>query len=257
MYSFRLSRAGLPVVRLKVMLWGQRDVRQYSQSCSANKEVETGMNPRSCISKCLTIPSPWHCPLDTNIFSNRGSVCEHSNGNQSQSIHKPPVVSWSGWGRWWWWCLTSYPFVVVQLLSCVWLCNPMELPHARLTCPSPSPRVCTNSCPLSGWYNPTISSSVAPFSSCLQFFPASVSFLMSWLFASGGQSIGASALASVLPVNIRGWFPAPLEFFKERGPQMASFEAKIQFCSRHDASWAVGKYHLYSPLLNSEQAVLV
>ena len=133
MYSLRLSRAGLPVVRLKVMIWGQRDIRQYSQSCSANKEVETGMKPRSCISKCLTIPSPWHCPLDTNIFSNRGSVCEHSNGNQSQSIHKPPVVSWSGWGRWWWWCLTSCPFVVVQLLSCVWLCDS----HGLAACQAP------------------------------------------------------------------------------------------------------------------------
>ena len=85
------------------------------------------MKPRSCISKCLTIPFPWHCPLDSSIFSNRGSVCEHSDGNQSQSIHRPPVVSWSRWGRWWWWCLTSCPFVVVdQLLSCVWLCDPMD-----------------------------------------------------------------------------------------------------------------------------------
>ena len=74
----------------------------------------------------------------------------------------------------------------------------------------PSPGVCSNSRPLSRWCYPTISSSVIPFSSCLQSFPASGSFLMSWLFISGGQSIGASASASVLPVTIQGWFPLGL-----------------------------------------------
>ena len=78
---------------------------------------------------------------------------------------------------------------------------------ARLPCPSPSPRAFSNSCPLSRWCHPAISSSVVPFSSCPQSFPASGSFLMSRLFASGGQSIGASALASVLPMNSQGWFP--------------------------------------------------
>ena len=80
------------------------------------------------------------------------------------------------------------------------------LKQARLPCPSLSPRVWSNSCPLSWRCHPTISSSVAPFSSCLQSFPASESFLMSQFFASGGQSIGTSALESVLPMNIQGWF---------------------------------------------------
>ena len=75
----------------------------------------------------------------------------------------------------------------------------------KLTCPLPFPGVCSNSCPLNQWCHPTISSSVIPFSSCLQSFPASRSFLMNWLFASCGQYIGASA--SVLPMNIQGWFP--------------------------------------------------
>ena len=75
---------------------------------------------------------------------------------------------------------------------------------------SPSPRACSNSCPLSQWYHPTISSSVVPFSSCLQAFPASGDFLMSWLFASDGQSIGASTSGSVLPMNIQDWFPLGL-----------------------------------------------
>ena len=87
---------------------------------------------------------------------------------------------------------------------------PHELQHTRLPCPSLSPRVCLNSCPLSRWCHPTISSAVIPFSSCPQSFPASGSFPMSWLFAFGGQSIGASALASVLPMNIQGWFPLGL-----------------------------------------------
>ena len=84
---------------------------------------------------------------------------------------------------------------------------PHGLQHARPPCPSATPRVYPNSCPLSQWYHPTISSSVIPFSSCLQSFPASGSFPMSRHFASGGQSIGALASASVLPMNIQDWFP--------------------------------------------------
>ena len=84
--------------------------------------------------------------------------------------------------------------------------QPHGLQHARLTCPSLSTGVCSNSCPLSRWCHPTISSFVALFS-CLQSFPALGSFPRSWLFASGGQSIGASASASVLPMNIHGCFP--------------------------------------------------
>ena len=85
--------------------------------------------------------------------------------------------------------------------------RPHGLQHARLPCPSPTPRAYSNSCPLSQWCHPTISSSVIPFSSCLQSFPASGSFPVSQFFASGGQSIGVSALASVLLMNIQGWFP--------------------------------------------------
>ena len=79
--------------------------------------------------------------------------------------------------------------------------------HARLPCPSSSPEVWLNSCPLSRWYHPTISSSVVPFSSCHQSFPASGSFQMSQLFASCGQSIGVSASGSVPPMNTQDWSP--------------------------------------------------
>ena len=84
------------------------------------------------------------------------------------------------------------------------------LQHARPSCPSPSPRVCSNSCPLSQWCHPTILSSIIPFSSCLQSFPASGSFLKSQFFVSDGQSIGASPSVLVLPINIHGWFPLGL-----------------------------------------------
>ena len=84
--------------------------------------------------------------------------------------------------------------------------QPHGLQHARLPCPSLSLRACSSSCPLSWWSHSTISSSVIPFSSCLRSFPASGSFLISRLFASSGQSIGASASASVLPVSIQDWF---------------------------------------------------
>ena len=85
--------------------------------------------------------------------------------------------------------------------------RPHEPQHARPPCPSPTPRVHPNPCPLSQWCHPTILSSVIPFSSCPQSFPASGSFPMSQLFSSGGQSIGVSALASVLPMNIQDRFP--------------------------------------------------
>ena len=84
------------------------------------------------------------------------------------------------------------------------------LQHARLPCPSPTPGAYSNSCPSSWWCHPTISSSVIPFSSCLQSFPASVSFSKGQFFASGGQSIGVSASALVLPMNIQDWFPLGL-----------------------------------------------
>ena len=80
----------------------------------------------------------------------------------------------------------------------------------QASCPSPTPGAYSNSCPLSWWWHPTISSSVVPFSFCLQSFPESGSFPVSQLFASGGQNIGVSASSSVLPMNIKGWFPIGL-----------------------------------------------
>ena len=103
----------------------------------------------------------------------------------------------------------SIRFSSVQSLASDSL-RPHGLQHARLPCPSPTPGAYSNSCPLSQWCVPTISSSVISFSSCLQSFPASGSFPMNQFFTSGGQSIGTSASASVLPMNILDWFPLGL-----------------------------------------------
>ena len=97
----------------------------------------------------------------------------------------------------------------VQLSSSV-VCKslrPHGLQHTRLLCSPPTPRACSHSCPLCPWGHPTVSSSFIPFSSCLQSFPESGSFLRNQFFTTGGQSIGASASASVLPMNIQDWFP--------------------------------------------------
>ena len=100
--------------------------------------------------------------------------------------------------------LFSFQFSRSVLSDSLW---PDEPQYVRPPCPSPTPRVHPNPCPLNQWCHPTISSSVIPFFSCPQSFPASGSFQMSQFFASGGQSIGVSASASVLPVNIQVWFP--------------------------------------------------
>ena len=102
---------------------------------------------------------------------------------------------------------SSVQFSHSVMSNCLWSHG---LWHTRPPCPLPTPGVYSNSCPLSQWCHPTISSSVIPFSSCLQSFPASGSFPVSQFFTSGGQRIGVSASASVLPMNIQGWFPLEL-----------------------------------------------
>ena len=103
-----------------------------------------------------------------------------------------------------------HSFVVLQLLSQVRLCNPMDCSMPGFPVVHQIPGACSKSCPLSQWCHPIISSSVVPFFSCLQSFPVSGSFLVSQLFVSSGQSIGVSTTASVVPVDILGWFPLGL-----------------------------------------------
>ena len=124
------------------------------------------------------------------------------------------------------------------------------LQHTRLPCPSLFPRVYSNSCPLSWWCHPTISSSVIPFSSCPQSFPTAMSFPMSQLFTSGGQNIGDSASASVLPINIQGWFHLRLTvlmFLPSKGPPRLFHSTTIQ---KHQFLWHTAFFmvqlsHLY------------
>ena len=119
------------------------------------------------------------------------------------------------WKKCTWYEGSSVQFSSIQF-SCSAVSNslrPYELQHARLPCLSPTPGVYPSPCPLSWWCHPTISSTIVLFSSCPQSFPGSVSFQMSQLFASGGQSIGVSASTSVLPVNTQDWSPLLLLFF--------------------------------------------
>ena len=115
---------------------------------------------------------------------------------------------------------------------------PTMQPHGcsmpGLSCPSLSPGGCSNSCPLSRWCHPIISSSVVPFSSCLQSFPASGSFPMSWLFTWGSHNTGASASASVPPMNIQGWFPLGLTgviLLQSRGLSRVFSNTTVRKCS--------------------------
>ena len=127
--------------------------------------------------------------------------------------------------------------------------QPHGLPNTRLPCPSPSPGVCSNSCPSSQWCHPTISSSVFPFSSCLQSFPASGSFLMSQLFTSGGKSIRASA--SVLPMNFQDWFPLGWTGWislKSKGLSRVFFNTivqKHQFFGTQPSLWSNSHIHIW------------
>ena len=146
----------------------------------------------------------WKQPQEHRIrervqtsFKMGTSELEHCR-EKTQKLHPLASIPWEH--------LHSPRFSSAQSLSRVYL-RPHGLQHARLPYLSPTPVTCSNSCPLSRWCHPTISSSVIPFSSCLQSFPTSGSFPMSQFFASGGQSIRVSASASVVPMDIQDWFP--------------------------------------------------
>ena len=134
---------------------------------------------------------------------------------------------------------------------------PRGLQPASLPCGSPTPRACSSSCPFSWWYHTTTSSSVVPFSACLQYFPASGSFPVSQFFASGGQSIGASSSASVLPMNIQVRFPLGLTglislLSKGLSRVFSSTTVwKHQFFSTQPSLWSSS--HIYTWLLVKPQ----
>ena len=139
----------------------------------------------------------------------------------------------------------SKDIIKVQFSSATQTCptlQPHGLQHARLPCPSPIPRASSNSCPSSQWCHPTISFSIIPLSSCLQSFLASGSFPMSQFFTLGGQSIGASASGSVLPMNIQSWFPLGLtDLILSKGLSRFFFSTIVwrhQFCGPQPSLWS-------------------
>ena len=122
--------------------------------------------------------------------------------------------------------------------------------HSRLSCPSSTSGACLNSYLSSQWFHPTISSSVIPFFSCLQSFPASGSFPMSQFFASGGQSIGISASASVFPVNIQDWFPLGWTglILQSKGVSRVFFNTAVQkhqFFGTQLSLWSNSHFHTW------------
>ena len=164
-------------------------VKAETACCWEHLCARNGFNNFITWFPCNSEKTPWSSPkLNQKWFSTAGGVA---------CLHLSILFQ----------CLFVC-YTVTQLSDSL---RPHGLQHTRLPCPSLSPRVCPNSCPLNRWCHSTISSSVAPFSSCSGSYPASGSFPMNQLFESGGQSIGASASASasasVLPMNIQAWFP--------------------------------------------------
>ena len=129
--------------------------------------------------------------------------------------------------------------------------QPHEPQHARPPCPSPTPRAYSNSCPLSQWYHPTISSSVIPLPSCFLSFPALGYFQMSQFFTSGSQSIGVSASVSVLPMNVQDWFPLGwtswISLQSNRLPRIFSNTTilKHQFFGAQLSLWSSSHIHVW------------
>ena len=131
------------------------------------------------------------------------------------------------------------------------LCSPMDYSMPGFSSPPPSPKACSNSCPLSWWCHPTTSSPAAFFSFCLQSFPASRSFPMSWLFTSGGQSFRASTSAPVLPMNIQDYFPLRLTgliSLQSKGLSRVFSNTTVrehQFFGAQSSSWSSSHIHTW------------
>ena len=180
-------------------------------------------------------------------------VCYHSHSCFYLALHWPcPTIILSlaafcsNQSLGWWGCIIYNLFFCHSVVSnFLW---PHGLQHTRLPCPSPFPRVSSNSYPLSWWFCLTILSSVISFSSCLQSFQASGSFPISWVFASGGQSIGASASTFILPMNIQDSFPLGLTSLislQSKDSQESSLTPQFKSISSSAPSF------LYGPTLTS------
>ena len=155
--------------------------RQGKKKKKKNKKCRQAPGPQAYIFKCFQL---WNI---LSLYNHTGCAFLMP----KYQFHQSKYIS-------------SVQFSCSVMSDSLW---PHGLQHTRPPCPSPAPGIYSNTCPLNPWCHPTISSSVIPFSSCLQSFPASGSFQMSQFFSSGGQSIRVSASASVLPMNIQDRFP--------------------------------------------------
>ena len=178
---------------LRVPWTTRRSNQSILKEISPEYSLEGLMRGGFLVSGCLTLSSEACISLYTFIQTKK----------ELQNDYERIIWKWLDLGF-----MTEMVMISVQFSHSVMSDSgtPWTAAH-QASCPSPTPRACSNSCPLSQWCHATISSSVVPFSSCLQSFPASGSFPMSQLFTSGGPSIGVSASASVLPMNIQDWFP--------------------------------------------------
>ena len=192
--------------------------------------------------------SPRNLELMTGqAWRGQGMCTWPSNQEGFRQVDGPSIRRHQGW----WVQLCAW---TTLLFSCSVVSDsfwPLGLQHTMLSCPSPSPRVCSNSCPLNWWCHPTISSSVSPFSSRLQSFPTSGSFPVSHFFASGVQSIGASASASNFPINIQGWLPLGLTgliSLQSKGLSRVFFSTTVQkhqFFSVQPSLWSNSHIHTW------------
>ena len=189
----------------------------------SNQVVSNSLWPHGVQLPCPDLPAPQHLPVVV-VQSLRVKVLRASLLTWTLVLGTPNSGTF----------LLSLLFSHSVLSDSLW---PHGLQHSRLPCPSLFPRVCSNSCLFCLWFHPTISSSVIPFSSCLQSCPESGCFPVSQLLASGGQSIGASTSASVLPMNIQGWFPLGLT-------GLISLQSKG--LSRVFSSTTVGRHQIFS-----------
>ena len=213
----------------------------------STKQNTTQLYRKIVIVYCWTIKEGHKtvCKVCMCIHTHRNIVFSMWQGKKNGRICQESLKLWK-------WCGSIYFLIEVSVSSvtqlCPTLCDSMDCSTPGL-CPSPNPGVCLNSCPLCEWCHPTISSSVIPFSSCLQSFPASDSYPESLFSASGGQNIGVSASASVLPMNIQDWFPLGLTGWislqSKRLSRVIS-NAKVQ---KHQ--FFMAQLSFYSPTLTS------
>ena len=209
--------------------WVQSLVRELDPSCLNLKIPHTAMKISHATNKTQ----------HSQIRKKKSAwIKNETNGRELGSTEIKPCT----------WC--SVQFSPSVQFSCSVVSDslqPHESRHARLPCPSPSPGVHSNSCPLSRWCSPTMSSSVLPFTSRLQSFPASGSFPLSQFFTLGGQSIGVSALASVLPKNTQDWSLLEWTSWISLQPKRLSRVFSNTTVEKHQFFSA----HLYSPVLTS------